>query len=97
MRVPGVIATEVGYCQGSVEDPSYEDVCRGQTGHVEVVQVTYNSQEVCVCVCRGVEQLGCPRVAADNPVSQQAHQHSQCMCLRLRVVGPMGCVSFGGS
>lgn len=43
---PGVIATEVGYSQGKVEDPTYEDVCSGQTGHVEVVQVTYNSQEV---------------------------------------------------
>jgi peptide-methionine (S)-S-oxide reductase len=41
-----VIATEVGYSQGKVEDPSYEDVCSGQTGHVEVVQLTYNSQEV---------------------------------------------------
>lgn len=63
MRVPGVIATEVGYSQGSVEDPSYEDVCSGQTGHVEVVQVTYNSQEVCVCgwvlsswVAQGLQQ-----------------------------------------
>jgi hypothetical protein len=46
MRVPGVIATEVGYSQGKVEEPSYEDVCSGQTGHVEVVQVTYNAQEV---------------------------------------------------
>lgn len=46
MRVPGVIATEVGYSQGKVEDPSYEDVCSGRTGHVEVVQVTYNAQEV---------------------------------------------------
>lgn len=41
-----MIATEVGYSQGKVEDPSYEDVCSGQTGHVEVVQLTYNSQEV---------------------------------------------------
>jgi hypothetical protein len=42
----GVIATEVGYSQGTVEEPTYEDVCSGQTGHVEVVQVTYNAQEV---------------------------------------------------
>jgi len=44
--VTGVIATEVGYSQGKVDDPSYEDVCSGTTGHVEVVQVTYNSQQV---------------------------------------------------
>lgn len=59
----GVIATEVGYSQGSVQDPSYEDVCSGQTGHVEVVQVTYDAQQVSksrlsVHLC-GVEWLLC--------------------------------------
>jgi hypothetical protein len=32
--------------RGRVEEPSYEDVCSRRTGHVEVVQVTYNAQEV---------------------------------------------------
>eukprot|EP00882_Tetradesmus_deserticola_P020516 GHRQ01022165.1.p1 GENE.GHRQ01022165.1~~GHRQ01022165.1.p1 ORF type:complete len:283 (+),score=139.55 GHRQ01022165.1:360-1208(+) len=45
-RVPGVISTEVGYSQGQVEDPSYEQVCSGSTGHAEVVQVTYDPQQV---------------------------------------------------
>ncbi|WIA35526.1 hypothetical protein OEZ86_003952 [Tetradesmus obliquus] len=45
-RVPGVISTEVGYSQGKVEEPSYEQVCSGSTGHAEVVQVTYDSQQV---------------------------------------------------
>ena len=41
-RVPGVIKTLVGYSGGKTENPSYEDVCSGKTGHVECVQVTYD-------------------------------------------------------
>jgi methionine-S-sulfoxide reductase len=38
--------TEVGYTNGSKENPTYDDVCSGQTGHCEVVQVTYDPEEV---------------------------------------------------
>jgi hypothetical protein len=41
-----VISTEVGYSQGKMEEPSYEQVCSGSTGHAEVVQVTYDPQQV---------------------------------------------------
>ncbi len=40
-RRPGVLKTEVGYCGGSLEHPTYEQVCSGQTGHVEAVRVVY--------------------------------------------------------
>ncbi len=41
-QVPGVIATRVGYMGGHTENPSYPQVCTDQTGHAEVVQVTYD-------------------------------------------------------
>jgi peptide-methionine (S)-S-oxide reductase len=45
-RVPGVTSTEVGYAGGHVDHPTYELVCSGQTGHAEVVQVTYDPERV---------------------------------------------------
>ncbi|XP_004146896.2 peptide methionine sulfoxide reductase A1 [Cucumis sativus] len=44
-RVPGVTKTEVGYTQGHVHNPTYEDVCTGQTYHSEVVRVQYDPKE----------------------------------------------------
>ena len=44
--IDGVIATAVGYIGGTTEDPSYEDVCRGDTGHAEVVQIDFDPARV---------------------------------------------------
>ncbi|MFT4921890.1 MAG: peptide-methionine (S)-S-oxide reductase [Haloarculaceae archaeon] len=41
-RVRGVESVVSGYAGGHVEDPAYEAVCAGTTGHAEVVQVTYD-------------------------------------------------------
>jgi peptide-methionine (S)-S-oxide reductase len=41
-RVPGVQSAESGYMGGRRENPTYEQVCSGATGHVEVVRVTFN-------------------------------------------------------
>ena len=38
----GVIETEVGYMNGSTENPSYEDVCSSRTGHAEAVKVVFD-------------------------------------------------------
>lgn len=41
-RLPGVIATAVGFMGGTTRNPSYKAVCTGTTGHAEVVRVVYN-------------------------------------------------------
>ena len=44
-RMNGVTAVESGYAGGHVENPTYRQVCNGNTGHAEVVRVTFNSNE----------------------------------------------------
>jgi peptide-methionine (S)-S-oxide reductase len=41
-RVPGVVETAVGYCQGPEPEPTYGQVCSGSTGHTEAIQVYYD-------------------------------------------------------
>ena len=41
-ELKGVIKTEVGYAQGNTKNPSYEDVCRGDTNHAEVVLLEFD-------------------------------------------------------
>ncbi|GAX83223.1 hypothetical protein CEUSTIGMA_g10649.t1 [Chlamydomonas eustigma] len=45
-RAPGVVSTSVGYTQGKLPNPNYEQVCSGATGHTEAVQMTYDEKEV---------------------------------------------------
>ena len=45
-RVDGVTAVESGYCNGHVRNPSYEQVCGGDTGHAEVVRVSFDAAKI---------------------------------------------------
>lgn len=42
LEVEGVVSVESGYCQGAGTQPSYEQVCEGNTGHAEVVRVLFD-------------------------------------------------------
>ena len=43
-RLKGVSAVTSGYAGGNMENPAYQQVCSGQTGHAEVVRVTFDPQ-----------------------------------------------------
>ncbi len=43
---PGVIATEAGYTGGTIENPSYEQVCSSGTGHAEAVKIVFDPSQV---------------------------------------------------
>ncbi len=45
-RIDGVVETEVGYANGHKENPSYEEVCTGTTGHTETTYVKYDEEKI---------------------------------------------------
>ena len=45
-RLKGVLSVESGYSGGHVNNPTYRQVCGGDTGHAEVIQITYDPAQV---------------------------------------------------
>ena len=47
-EIPGVFSTSVGYIAGHTKNPTYDEVCSGQTGHTEAVLIVFEPEEVSV-------------------------------------------------
>ena len=45
-RVDGVKELTNGYCNGSTQNPTYEEVCSGQSGHAEVLKIEFDEQQI---------------------------------------------------
>jgi peptide-methionine (S)-S-oxide reductase len=45
-QIEGVVKVESGYSNGQAKNPTYKEVCTGNTGHAEVVQVTFDPKKV---------------------------------------------------
>lgn len=45
-RVKGIDSAISGYTGGHINNPTYEDICTGQSGHAEVVQLAFNADEI---------------------------------------------------
>lgn len=45
-RLDGIVDTEVGYANGTKENPTYKEVCTGTTGHVETTYIKYDENVI---------------------------------------------------
>jgi peptide-methionine (S)-S-oxide reductase len=46
LKVRGVLSVTPGYSGGEKEDPAYEEICSGKTGHAEVVKIKYDESRI---------------------------------------------------
>jgi len=104
MRVPGVVGSYVGYTQGQTDDPTYQEVCSGSSGHTEAMQVIFDTTKVSYeeLVKVGMEKLGDSRNLVNQVGNDQGTQYRhgvyyhnfEQMMLAKSVIGSYtGCVS----
>jgi peptide-methionine (S)-S-oxide reductase len=77
MRVNGVVGTAVGYTQGQKDDPTYQEVCSGTTGHTEAIQVIFDPSVVSYdeLVKIGLERLGESRSLVNQAGNDRGTQY----------------------
>lgn len=46
LMLKGVVSVEPGYAGGHVDNPTYEQVCGGETGHIEVIKIVYQPDKI---------------------------------------------------
>lgn len=74
VNLPGVISTTVGYTGGKVENPTYEEVCTGETGHAEAVKIFFDSSKINY---RDLLDVFWHNIDPTNPFGQFADRGSQ--------------------
>lgn len=74
LRLPGVVGTQVGYSQGVTRDPTYDEVCAGQTQHRESVLVVYDRTAVDY---KALLELALKRLAITTPTTGLARLFEQ--------------------
>lgn len=45
-KIPGVLDTHVGYTGGTMENPTYKDICTGKTGHAEAIEIHFDADQI---------------------------------------------------
>jgi peptide-methionine (S)-S-oxide reductase len=45
-RLPGIVSVTSGYAGGQTDNPTYEQICTGRTGHAEVVQIEFEPEKI---------------------------------------------------
>jgi len=77
MRAPGVVGTKVGYTQGELDNPTYEQVCSATTGHTEAIQIIFNSSVVSYeeLIKLGMDRLGESKFLLNQVGNDQGTQY----------------------
>ena len=68
-RLKGIVNTRVGYAQGLIKNPSYQEVCTGQTRHAEVCELEYD--ETIISLEKVLEHLF--RIVDPTSLNKQGH------------------------